>query len=86
MENSKLFVGNLPYKTSEAQLTDLFAPFGSVVEAFIPLDRATGRARGFAFVTMGSQEEAEKAIAGLTGQNFEGRELTINIARPKGDR
>lgn len=56
------------------------------METYIPLDRATGRARGFAFITMGSPEEAEKAIAALNGMNYEGRNLTVNIARPRAER
>lgn len=86
MENTKLFVGNLPFKTSEDQLNQLFGEHGTVMEAFVPLDRATGRPRGFAFVTMGSAEEAEKAIEGLNGKNFEGRDITVNIAKPKTER
>jgi len=86
MENSKLFVGNLPFKTSEDQLSQLFGEHGTVKETYVPLDRATGRPRGFAFVTMGTAEEAQKAIDGLNEKNFEGRDITVNIAKPRTDR
>lgn len=84
--STKLFVGNLSFKTTENDLQDAFAAFGSVVEANIMMDRMTGRPRGFAFVTMASQEEAEKAIEGLHGKEIDGRALTVNIARPREER
>jgi cold-inducible RNA-binding protein len=84
--NSKLFVGNLSYNTTENDLQDAFAAHGTVVEANLMMDRMTGRPRGFAFVTMGSPEEAQKAIEGMNGAQLDGRALTVNIARPKEER
>jgi len=84
--STKLFVGNLSFKTTENDLHDAFAAHGSVVEANIMMDRMTGRPRGFAFVTMGSPEEAQKAIDALHGKEFDGRALTVNIARPREER
>jgi cold-inducible RNA-binding protein len=81
-----MFVGNLSFKTTENDLQDAFAAFGTVVETNIMMDRMTGRPRGFAFVTMSSPEEAEKAIEGLHGKEIDGRALTVNIARPREDR
>jgi cold-inducible RNA-binding protein len=84
--STKMFVGNLSFKTTENDLQDAFAAFGTVVETNIMMDRMTGRPRGFAFVTMSSPEEAEKAIEGLHGKEIDGRALTVNIARPREDR
>lgn len=79
----KLYVGNLSFQTTDDQLRDLFAQCGSVVEASVVTDRDTGRSRGFGFVTMSTQEEADAAIAKFDGFEFEGRQLTVNVARPK---
>jgi len=84
--STKLFVGNLSFKTTENDLQDAFAQHGTVVEATLMMDRMTGRPRGFGFVTMGSPEEAQKAIDGLHGKPLDGRNLTVNIARPKEER
>ena len=84
--SSKLFVGNLSFKTTENELQDAFAAYGTVLEANLMMDRATGRPRGFGFVTMSSQEEAEKAIEALHGKDLGGRALTVNIARPREER
>lgn len=84
--NNKLFVGNLSFNTTENDLHDAFAAFGTVQEANIMMDRMSGRSRGFAFVTMASADEANKAIEGLHGKQVDGRALTVNIARPKEDR
>ena len=84
--STKLFVGNLSFKTTENDLQDAFAACGTVVETNIMMDRMTGRPRGFAFVTMSSPEEAQKAIDELHGKEFDGRALTVNIARPREDR
>ena len=84
--NTKLFVGNLSFNTTENDLQDAFAAHGTVVEANLMMDRATGRARGFGFVTMSSAEEAQKAIDALNGALVDGRNLTVNEARPKEDR
>ena len=81
--SSKIFVGNLDFKVTENDLQDAFATYGTVVETNIVTDRATGRPRGFAFVTMSSPEEAQKAIAAMNGANLDGRSLTVNEARPK---
>lgn len=84
--SAKLFVGNLSFNTTENALHDAFAAHGTVVEANLMMDRMTGRPRGFGFVTMGSQEEAQKAIDALHGQQLDGRALTVNIARPREER
>jgi RNA recognition motif-containing protein len=79
----KLYVGNLPYETGEAELQDLFARAGSVESVNVMRDQATGRARGFAFVEMSTDEEAQNAITSLNGTQVGGRNLTVNEARPK---
>jgi RNA recognition motif-containing protein len=84
--STKLFVGNLSFNTTENDLQDVFAAFGTVVEANLMMDRATGRPRGFGFVTMSTPEEAQKAIDGLNGKDVGGRALTVNVARPKEER
>ena len=84
--SAKLFVGNLSFKTTENDLQDAFAAHGTVEEANLMMDRATGRPRGFAFVTMSSPEEAQKAIDALNGKELDGRALTVNIARPREER
>jgi len=81
-----LFVGNLPFKTSEDSLRVHFAQFGEVAQVRIMTDRDTGKPRGFAFVEMTNDDEAERAVAALNGKDFEGRPLTVNEARPKPDR
>jgi cold-inducible RNA-binding protein len=85
MEN-KLFVGNLSWDAVEDDLQELFGKAGTVSEVAVMRDRFTGRARGFAFVTMSSSEEAQEAIRQLEGQEFMGRPLKVNIARPKEER
>ena len=84
--NTKLFVGNLSFNTTENDLQDTFAAHGTVVEANLMMDRATGRPRGFAFITMSSPEEAKKAIDALNGATLDGRNLTVNEARPKAEK
>lgn len=83
---SKLYVGNLSYSTTEDELRTLFGQAGTVVSATIIKDRDTGRSKGFAFVEMSSQEEAQEAIRKFHGMSVNTRELTVNIARPKEDR
>jgi cold-inducible RNA-binding protein len=83
--NTKLFVGNLSFNTTENDLQDAFAAHGTVTETNLMMDRATGRPRGFAFVTMGSPEEAQKAIEAMSGANLDGRALSVNEARPKAE-
>ncbi len=78
----KLFVGNLSFKTTESALTELFSQYGTVSETFVALDRMTQRPRGFAFVTMSTAEEGQKAIDALNGQEFDGRTIAVNEARP----
>jgi RNA recognition motif-containing protein len=79
----KLYVGNLPFTTDETQLQDLFAQAGTVDTVNVVRDRETGRARGFAFVEMGTDEEAQAAIKQLNSFELGGRALTVNEARPK---
>jgi RNA recognition motif-containing protein len=82
----KLFVGNIPHSTTEAELRTLFEPHGAIEQVSIVTERDTGRSRGFAFVEMTDSAEAEKAIAALNGTQLGGRTLNINEARPKTDR
>jgi RNA recognition motif-containing protein len=82
----KLYVGNLPYETGEQALQDLFAQYGNVESVNVMRDMATGRARGFAFVEMGTDAEAQKAIAELHDHPFGGRNLVVNEARPRPER
>jgi cold-inducible RNA-binding protein len=84
--NTKLFVGNLSFNTTENDLQDAFAAHGTVTEANLMMDRTTGRPRGFGFVTMSSAEEAQKAIDALNGALVDGRNLTVNEARPREER
>jgi cold-inducible RNA-binding protein len=84
--NNKLFVGNLSFNTTENDLQDTFAAHGTVVETNLMMDRMSGRPRGFGFVTMSTQEEAEKAIQALNGAQLDGRALTVNAAKPREDR
>ena len=84
--SNKLFVGNLSFNTTENDLNDAFAPHGTVTETNLMMDRTTGRSRGFAFVTMSTPEEAQKAIEALNGKSIDGRALTVNIAKPRVER
>ena len=79
----KLYVGNLPYETGESELQELFARAGNVEQVTVMRDMATGRARGFGFVEMGSDAEAQQAITELNEYQLGGRSLTVNEARPK---
>jgi len=81
----KIYVGNLNYKTTHQSIQDLFAQHGQVEEVYIPTDRETGRVRGFAFVTMPNDEEAQAAINALQNAQLDGRPLRINEARPRED-
>ncbi|EEF57415.1 RNA recognition motif domain-containing protein [Pedosphaera parvula] len=83
---TKLFVGNLPFSTTENDLQDHFSGAGTVIAVNIMQDRATGRSRGFAFIEMGSQAEADAAVAQYHGKEFQGRALTVNEARPREER
>jgi RNA recognition motif-containing protein len=80
---SKLYVGGLPYSATESQLNDLFAQHGTVSSARIITDKFTGQSRGFGFVEMASQEEAQAAISAVNGTQMDGRTLTVNEARPQ---
>src|ERR1700758_420722 len=84
--NTKLFVGNLSFNTTENDLQDAFAAHGTVVETNLMTDRATGRSRGFAFITMSSEQEAQDAVTSMNGKSIGGRALTVNIARPREER
>lgn len=81
-----IFVGNLPYETSEADVQDAFAPFGQIDEVRLITDRYSGRSKGFAFVDMPNGDEAKAAIESLNGKDLQGRPLTVNEARPREDR
>lgn len=82
----RIFVGNLPYKTTSQDLNDLFAQAGAVTSADVVMDRMTDRSRGFGFVEMESDEQAQNAIAQFNGYEIEGRKLVVNIARPREER
>jgi len=84
--NNKLFVGNLSFNTTENDLQDAFAAHGTVLEANLMMDRVSGRPRGFGFVTMGTDEEAQKAMTALNGTTMDGRNLTVNVAKPREER
>jgi len=86
MSNSKLYVGNLSFKTTEDELRAHFGQFGTVSDVYVAMDKMTGRPRGFAFVTMGTAEEAKVAAEKTNGVELGGRQLTVNEARPKEDR
>ena len=86
MSNSKLFVGNLSFNTTENDLQDAFTAHGTVVETNLVTDRATGRPRGFAFVTMSSDEEAQTAVAAMNGKSIDGRAVNVSVARPREER
>jgi cold-inducible RNA-binding protein len=84
--NLNIYVGNMSFDTSEGDLQAAFAVYGAVSTARIATDRDTGRARGFGFVEMSSQTEAQAAIAGLNGTDLQGRTLTVNEAKPREER
>ena len=83
---AKLYVGNLPYSTVDADLQTLFSQAGTVKSAQVIRDRASGRSKGFGFVEMSSTEEAQSAITMFHGKDYSGRPLTVNLARPREDR
>ena len=83
MHGKKLYVGGLPYSVTEDTLRDMFAAHGSVESAVVISDRMTGRSKGFGFVEMGSQEEAQSAMDNLNQTQLEGRSLTVNEAKPR---
>ncbi|MEE8517687.1 MAG: RNA-binding protein [Dehalococcoidia bacterium] len=81
----KIYVGNLSFDTSNDELRDAFAAFGEVASAQVITDRETGRSRGFGFVEIENDEDAQKAISGMSGTNLQGRALNVNEARPRED-
>lgn len=83
---AKLYVGNLPYNTVDADLESLFSQAGTVKSAQVIKDRVSGRSKGFAFVEMSTADEAQAAISKFNGQDFGGRALTVNLARPREER
>ena len=83
--SQKIYVGNLPYSASDADLQQNFSAFGDVVSATVMNDRDTGRSKGFGFVEMSSPAQAQAAIEGLNGQSVSGRALVVNLARPRDD-
>jgi len=83
MSNNKLYVGGLPYSVTDDKLQEIFSPHGTVESARVITDRMTGRSRGFGFVEMSSQAEAEEATKNLNGTDLEGRSLTVNEAKPQ---
>jgi RNA recognition motif-containing protein len=83
---TRLFVGNLPYQTAENDLQDYFAQAGTVTSVNLMMDKMTGKSRGFAFIEFASAEEANKAVEEFHNKEFQGRPLTVNIARPREER
>jgi cold-inducible RNA-binding protein len=86
MKDNRLFVGNLTYNTIENDIQDLFGQAGSVLSVNLMMDKFTGKSRGFAFVEFSTPEEATKAVEMFNGKDFQGRPLTVNIARPREER
>lgn len=86
MNSKKLYVGGLPYQVTEDTLRDIFSAHGAVESAVVISDRMTGRSKGFGFVEMSSQEEAQAAIDKLNGTDLEGRNITVNVAKPRENR
>jgi RNA recognition motif-containing protein len=84
--NNKLYVGGLPFSVTDAQLQEIFSAHGSVESARVISDKFTGQSRGFGFVEMGSGSEAQAAISGLNGTQYQGRSLTVNEAKPQTNR
>jgi cold-inducible RNA-binding protein len=82
----KLYVGNLPYDVTDSALQSMFEPHGDVLSAQVIMDRDTGRSKGFGFVEMATDQEAQAAIAAVNGQDLNGRALTVNEARPREER
>ena len=82
----KLYVGGLPYSTTDSELEEYFAQKGAVTSAVVIMDRETGRSKGFGFVEMSNDDEAKAAIAEFNGKDFGGRTITVNEARPREDR
>ena len=83
MHGKKLYIGHLPYSVADAQLIEMFSPYGTIESARVVADQLTGRSRGFAFVEMSSQSEAQKAMEALNGTHLEGQTLIVNEAKPR---
>ena len=83
MSNNKLYAGGLPYEVNDDRLQEIFSPHGTVESAKVIIDRSTGRSKGFGFVEMSSENEAQSAITALNGTNVDGRSLTVNVAKPQ---
>lgn len=83
MNNNKLFVGSLPWAVDDAKLAEIFSQAGKVVSAQVIKDRDSGRSKGYGFVEMSSEEEAQNAVKNLNGTDIEGRKIVVNIARPR---
>ena len=83
---NKLYVGNLAYSVRDESLQEAFGQFGTVTSAKVMMDRETGRSKGFGFVEMGSGDEAQAAIRGMNGESFGGRQMVVNVARPREER
>ena len=83
MAQNKLYVGNLPFSSTEGDIEDAFSAHGTVTSVNVVMDRETGRPRGFAFVEMGSDSEAQAAVQALDGRDFDGRNIKVNIAKPR---
>lgn len=81
--STNIYVGNLTFQTNSADLEHLFSEYGEVTKAQVITDRDSGRSRGFGFVEMTSSDEAQKAISGLNGKDVDGRQLTVNLAKPR---
>jgi len=86
LNNKKLFVGSLPWEVDDARLSEIFSQAGNVVSAQVVKDRDTGRSRGFGFVEMSTEEEAQAAVKNLNGSDVDGRKIVVNIARPREER
>ena len=86
MSQARLFVGNLSFQTGENDLQDYFAQAGAVTSVNLMIDKMTGRSRGFAFVEYGTSEDAQKAIEQFHDKDFQGRKITVNVARPREER
>ena len=86
MNNKKLFVGSLPWSVDDVKLREIFSQAGNVVSAQVVKDRETGRSRGFGFVEMSTDEEAQAAVTNLNGTDIEGRKIIVNIAGPREER
>jgi len=86
MDKKKLYVGNLPWSVTNDSLKELFVVYGEVVEAVVITDRMSGRSKGFGFVTFADETVAEKAAAEMNGKDVEGRQIVVNVARPREER